>query len=417
MPPGLPTGPVGLIEGFYGPPWSWTDRLALARWCAERGMTDYVYAPKDDPKHRERWAEPYTSEEVAGFEGFAEEGVLALGFALSPGLSMDYDDADDRAALAAKVDQIVAVGARWVVLALDDIPFGGGPQGAAHARVTTWLRDHLGDRARLALVPTEYVGLRSSPHLDELAAGVPPDVPIAWTGRAVVNDAITVTEARTRADSLGGRPPLLWDNVPVNDAMMGDRLFLGPLEGREPGLPDVCDGYLANPMVQPHANRLPLASIAAFLRGDDPQAAWRETAADLGWLAFASACGTDAARRAVSAAAGGDLRPARILFTDASVCTAPGLEDEAEPWLTQVHRDAKLALAALDVLDGDRSVEKVLAVAASWQASRRAKVTVFGPRCSLRPVFGQAPDGTWQVDAASIQADENAIDDLVHLAL
>lgn len=417
MPPGLPTGPVGLIEGFYGPPWSWDDRLALARWCAERGMTDYVYAPKDDPKHRERWAEPYTSDELAHFEAFAADGALALGFALSPGLSMDYDDVADRAALAAKVDQVVAVGARWVVLALDDIPFGGGEQGAAHARVATWLRDHLGDRARLALVPTEYVGLRPSPHLDELAAGVPADVPIAWTGRAVVNDSITRADAEARASSLGGRPPLLWDNVPVNDAMMGDRLFLGPLEGREPGLPAACAGYLANPMVQPRANRLPLASIAAFLRGYDPIVAWRETAADLGWLAFASACGTGDARAAVALAATGDLRPARALFTDASVCTAPGLEQEAEAWLTQVHRDAKLALAALDVLDGDRSVEKVLAVAASWQASRRAKVTVFGPRCSLRPVFGQAPDGTWEVDRSSVQVDQNAIDDLVHLAL
>ena len=417
MPAGLRSGLTGLIEGFYGPPWSWDDRGALAAWCAERGLGHYVYAPKDDPKHRERWADPYDRAELAGFESFAALDTLALGFAISPGLTIDCDSADDRAALAGKVDQVLAVGARSVVLALDDIPFGGGDQGSAHARLTTWLHEHLGGRAALALVPTEYVGVRSSPYLDALAAGVPAEVPIGWTGRAVVNDSITVADARARAASLGDRPPLLWDNVPVNDAMMADRLFLGPLRGREPGLVDACAGYLANPMVQPHANRLPLASIAAYLRGDDPVAAWRETAADLGWLAFASACDTDDARRAVAAAADGDLRPARALFSDAAVCAAPGLEEEAEAWLTQVHRDARLALHALDVLDGERGLEPVLRLAASWQASRRSKVTVFGPRCSLRPVFGQAPDGTWALDPASIQADQNAIDDLVRLAL
>jgi hypothetical protein len=410
-------GPAGVIEGFYGPPWSWDARLEVAEWCADRGMTHYVYAPKDDPKHRERWREPYDASELAGFERFALQGRLRLGFAISPGLSMAYDEDDDRRALAAKVDQVVDVGARLVVLALDDIPFGGGSQGEAHARLTTWLRDHLADRAALVLVPTEYVGTRPSPQLDALAAGSPADVPIAWTGRAVVNDTITVADATARAASLGGRRPLLWDNYPVNDAVMGDRLFVGPLRGREPGLADACDGYLANPMEQARASLLPLASIAAFLRGDDPQMAWRDTAADLGWLAFASACDTHQAREAVAALASGDAGPARALFTDAAACAAPGLEDEAGPWLTQIHRDARLALQALDVLGGDRSIDVVLGMAGRWQASRRSRVTVFGPRCSIRPVLGQADDGSWQVEPEAVEHDANAIDDLVRLAL
>ena len=181
---------------------------------------------------------------------------------------------------------MVAVGAGLVVLALDDIPFGGGAQGEAHARVTTWLADHLAGRADLVLVPTEYVGTRPSPQLEALARGVPSSVPIAWTGRAVVNDTITVADAEARAASLAGRRPLLWDNYPVNDGVMGDRLFVGPLRGREPGLAAACSGYLANPMEQARASLLPLASVAAFLRGDDPALVWRDTAADLGWLSF-----------------------------------------------------------------------------------------------------------------------------------
>ena len=410
-------GPIGVIEGFYGPPWSWAARAEVASWCGARGMTDYVYAPKDDPKHRAAWRVPYTAEELDGFERFATAGHLRLGFALSPGLTMDYDGTADRAALAAKVDQVVAAGAGLVVLALDDIPFGGGAQGAAHARVTTWLRAHLDGSAELALVPTEYVGTGRSDYLDALGDGVPEDVPIGWTGAAVVNDTITVGQAVARAEALGGRPPLLWDNVPVNDALMADRLHLGPLRGRDADLLGACDGYLANPMVQPHANLLPLASIAAFARGDDPVAAWEETAAELGWRVLADACDGAQARLAVRAAEDGDLEPARTLFSAAAVCRAPGLEDEVSPWIVQVQRDAKLGLIALDVLDGDRAVETVLGMAARWQASRRSAVTVFGSRCSIRPVLGQAPDGTWQVEPESVEADDNAVDDLVRLAL
>jgi hypothetical protein len=303
------------------------------------------------------------------------------------------------------------------MLALDDIPFGGGPQGEAHAALTGWLLDHLGGRAALVLVPTEYVGTVRSPYLDALAAGAPRDVPIGWTGRAVVNDRITVADAEARAAALGGRPPLLWDNYPVNDATMGDRLFLGPLPGRDADLPAACSGYLANAMVQPRASKLPLSSIAAWLRGEDPAAAWERDAADLGWLAFARACDTRAAHEAVAAVARGDLGPARRLFAEAAACAAPGLEEEAADWIEQVHRDARLAERCLDALGGATDLATGLAIGVGWQASRRARATVFGPRCSVRPVIGQADDGTWTFLPESVTADDNAIDDLVRLAL
>jgi hyaluronoglucosaminidase len=408
---------TGVLEGFYGVPWSWPARTEVATWCAERGMGDYVYAPKDDPKHRDRWRDPYSDEELEGFAAFAQGCPARLGFAISPGLSMDPDSEGDRAVLRDKVDQVVEAGATSVMLALDDIPFGGGPQGEQHARLAGWLRDHLDGAVALVLVPTEYVGTARSPYLDALAAGTPSEVPIGWTGRAVVNDAITVADAEARAAALGGRPPLLWDNYPVNDGSMVDRLFLGPLQGRDPDLPAACSGYLANAMVQPRASKLPLASIAAWLAGEDPIAAWERTAGDLGWLAFARACDTRAPHEAVAAATAGDLGPARLLFAEAAACAAPGLEEEAADWIEQVHRDAGLAQRALDALDGSTDLATGFALGMGWQASRRARVTVFGARCSIRPVLGQADDGTWTFERASITADDSAIDALVRLAL
>ncbi len=277
----------GVIEGFYGPPWSWERRAQVMRWCADRGMTHYLYAPKDDPLHRDRWREPYPDEDCQRFRALVEADTLTVGFAVSPGLSIDYRSPDDRRLLLQKLLQMTELGVRLVCLALDDIPPRPG-LGRDHAELTTWLRDQLDDDVDLVLVPTEYAGTASSPYLDALAAGVPTDVPIAWTGRTVVCDTITAADAKARAAAVGDRAPLVWDNYPVNDAMMADRMFLGPLRGRAPGLADICSGYVANPMVQPLASRLPLSSVAAFLRGEDPFDAWRSEADELGMTAFAA---------------------------------------------------------------------------------------------------------------------------------
>src|SRR5262245_64967187 len=181
---------AGIIEGFYGRPWTWDERADVMRFCHERGMRHYVYAPKDDPKHRVDWRLPYDRETLDGFARLASENTLQVGFGISPGLSMDFGSADDRAALATKIDEVVDVGVDLVCLGLDDIPFGGAHQGVAHAALTAWLREHLGDRAALVLVPTEYVGRAPTPYLTALAEGMPDDVAIAWTGDAVMNAAI-----------------------------------------------------------------------------------------------------------------------------------------------------------------------------------------------------------------------------------
>jgi len=426
---GAGAAPAGIIEGFYGPPWSWAARAEVLRFGHARGLDLYLYGPKDDPLHRERWREPYPVEELDGFAGLVAEGTMTVGFALSPGLSIDVASAEDRAALGAKVDQLLGVGITTVALLLDDIPVRPG-LGPEHASLTARLHDHLAGRASLILVPTEYAGTRPSVYLDALAQGVPADVPIGWTGRRVVCDEITVAEAEARAEALGGRAPFVWDNYPVNDGLMADRLFLGPLRGRQAGLLDVCSGYVANPMVQPRASMLPLASMAAWVRGQDPLVAWRDTAEELGWLVLAQAC--DGARpaelvsRALTAPpaeAAASLDGLDTWLREARHVEAPGLEDEAGPWLEQTRAEARLGRAAVRLLrrlDDDPGAavgEEAMGLALGWQELRRSRVTVMGPRCSIRPILYNDADGHWQWDAGSIEVDANAIDRLVRYAL
>ena len=57
----------GVIEGFYGAPWSAAERAELFEWMARWRLNTYMYAPKDDLKHRAVWRESYTSEEADRF--------------------------------------------------------------------------------------------------------------------------------------------------------------------------------------------------------------------------------------------------------------------------------------------------------------------------------------------------------------
>ncbi|MEZ5142773.1 MAG: beta-N-acetylglucosaminidase domain-containing protein [Acidimicrobiales bacterium] len=441
IPPAAPTAAVGpgpltgLIEGFYGRPWSWSARAEVLAFCHAHGLSHYVYAPKDDPLHRHDWRVPYPDADLDGFAGLVAAETMRIGFAVSPGLSIDAHDPTDRAALAAKVDQVVATGIDLVCLALDDIPVRPG-LGEEHAALTAWLADHLGDGVRLVLVPTEYAGTRPTPYLDALAAGVPEEVAIAWTGPTVVCDEITVGQAAARAEVLGGRAPLLWDNYPVNDAVMADRLFMGPLRGRDPGLRDACCGHLANPMVQPRASLLPLASVAAWVRGDDPEAAWRREADRRGWRAFAEACDGEVPRRLVADVVGTwdvpgrDDALARLegWLDEAVGAEAPGLEEEAEAWREQVRAEAGLARSAVALLrtlpptpglpfDHAGAVQHALLVGWVWREVARSPVTVFGPRLSLRPVLAQWPDGEFAYRSASLDQGRNAVDALCRFAL
>lgn len=403
--------------------------------CHGWGMTDYVHAPKDDPKHRHDWREPHDESELDELAVLAKAGTLRLGFGISPGLSIDVDRQADLDALGAKVDAVVDRGAGLVVLCFDDIPFGGADQGDAHARLGTWLADRLADRAAVAVIPTEYVGIRRTPYLSALGAGLPDDVPIGWTGDAVVNDQITAMQARRRSEALGGRPPLVWDNVPVNDGLMADRLHLGPLWGRDRQLADetVVTGWLANPMVQPMASLLPLASIAAWLRREDPLDAWAAEADRRGWRVFAEACDGAVPKAIVSLAAeafaGGRLEPGglealRSWFGDAAVVAAPGLDAECAGWVEQVRAEADVALAAVDVIEraiepGAEPTDLVTAVFAlgfRWRALWRSELSVMGPRLGFAPALGQAGDGTWAVRRSSLIEGANAVDALCRLA-
>ncbi len=463
----------GVIEGFYGPPWSHAARCSAIAFLGERGMNAYVYAPKSDAKHREAWRVPYEPAELDEFRELAEAcraAVTRFGFAISPGLDIDYGAAADRAVLLEKLSPLVAAGVDWVVLALDDIANRPG-LASEQAGLVGWVCDALPGDVRVSLVPTEYVGTFPSPYLAELSDGLPEAVDLFWTGPTVCSPTVTAADARAWRAAVGGRPLLLWDNFPVNDSVMEHELHLGPYRGRDVDLGEVVDGVLCNPMLQPTASLVPLATAAEFLADPDgyqEQAAWERAIDAVGGpradalRALARACSDGPLARPEDlplhglvgaladelegpgwtgplARARDELRALRV----AHAAWSPGDEDplgiELARWLEQARVEAEAGLAALRLLqqvrpvaslgpdgsgqaaapDAEVAMHQCFALLFHWTGAREAShEIVLGPRFGLHAPVVQLPDGRPALDVAlAVREDASVIDRLARLAL
>jgi len=278
----------GIVEGFYGTPWSHQDRLDLLRFEGQHGMNSYFYAPKDDPYHRKQWRDPYPADRLAQLGELvaaAHDNFVDFCFAVSPGLSMTYSSDEDFAKLTEKLESVGKLGTSCYALFLDDVP-EEMQNDADKARFKTLAEAHayvinklyhyliaLSPRNHLVVTPTTYTnGFGSRDYIRELGAEVDLHVDLVWTGTEVVSPVITVQQTDDWAKFLK-RPPLVWDNYPVDDYARW-RPFLGPLVGRDADLGAAVRGLVSNPMNEAHASMIPLATIADYLwnsRAYNPQ--------------------------------------------------------------------------------------------------------------------------------------------------
>ena len=278
----------GVIEGFYGRPWSHQDRLDVIEFMGEVGLKAYIYAPKDDPFHLRRWREPYPDSQAIQLRQLAQTARaqnVQFWYAISPGLSMSYSDPGDYEDLLTKIHQVAELGVNHFGLFVDDVPVNlthaqdrgrYSSLAEAHADLTMRLKANLEPEGyTIAVTPTIYTDAWGDPeYVEQLGKKVDSTVGIFWTGP----DVVSATIAPERAAAWGallGRPPLVWDNYPVNDFAPW-RLFLGPVTGRSPELAEVIAGLFSNPMNQAHASLISLATLADYVAdpsGYDPDAA------------------------------------------------------------------------------------------------------------------------------------------------
>ncbi|RSM91548.1 hyaluronidase [Kibdelosporangium aridum] len=296
----------GTIEGFYGSPWTHGERLDQLAFYGTVKANTYIYAPKDDPFHRERWREPYPTDklkELGELVTVAADNHVRFTYAVSPGTSICYSSEADRVALTQKLQAMYDLGVRAFSIPLDDISYTrwncqqdqaayGAPGRAAAARAQVELlndvqRDfvasHPGSHP-LQMVPTEYGDLTDTAYKQVIRATLDPAVLVMWTGTDVVPPSITVDQAQ-RASALFGRNVFVWDNYPVNDyGQAAGRLLLAPYDRRETGLSRHVAGIVSNPMNQAAASKVAVFTMADFVWNDrayNRDTSWRQAASYL----------------------------------------------------------------------------------------------------------------------------------------
>ncbi len=270
----------GYIEGFYGKPWSHENRRMMLELMSFYGMNTYYYAPKDDPYHRDKWSELYPENELLALSELAalcKEKFIKFHYCIAPGLSMKYSSDEDFDKLVCKAEQLYNIGIRNFGLLLDDIPDNlwfdedkavfDGEAVNAHIALSDKFRNYLkekDDKCTLTVCPLQYHGRGDEYYISKLGQGISGDIDIFWTGKNICSQEITVREAVIFENSTN-RPPLYWDNFPVNDAEMYNEMHIGYLNGREGDLYRYSRGIVSNTMEYTLSSRIPLLTVCDYL--------------------------------------------------------------------------------------------------------------------------------------------------------
>jgi hyaluronoglucosaminidase len=291
----------GVVEGFFGPLWSMSHRKALFEFGAARGMNSYLYAPKDDPYHRERWTEPYPRERWKALLQLirqAQKLKIDFVYGFHPGKGLCFSDETPVRTLLAKAHRFYDAGVRTFAILFDDIPSHlDSNRDRKHFRQSlaraegSWLQEIQAEQPgewkniEWWMCPSYYTldpllarlfGAFEPNFLEILAEYLPPNVACFWTGPSVVSKKISLAHVQKIAQRLNRRL-LLWDNYPVNDLSMRDELHLGPLQGRDPKLPRAVYGYLSNPLLQEALSFIPLATCFDYAANPihyKPESSW-----------------------------------------------------------------------------------------------------------------------------------------------
>ena len=253
----------GVVEGFYGTPWSHQARLSLIDFFGRYKMNTYVYGPKDDPYHSSPyWRDPYPAAEarqISELVRSCERNRVDFVWAVHPGQDIQWNE-EDYGRLVAKFEAMYDLGVRAFAIFFDDISGEGTDpmrQVELLNRLTAEFVAVKGDVAPLIICPTDYNRSWANPtdngSLAVYGRELDPSVRVFWTGDAVCSD-VTASTLKWVGDRIQ-RPALVWWNFPVTDYCR-HIVMQGPAYGLDNSLSskNLC-GLLSNPMEHAEASR------------------------------------------------------------------------------------------------------------------------------------------------------------------
>ncbi len=260
----------GFVEGFYGYPWTYEDRLGLMEDCGELKMNTYIYAPKDDPYHRNQWRELYPTAEAENIRKLAKAGHdtnVSFCWSVHPGEGFNYNNDTDYNYLIAKFEQLYSLGVRQFGISYDDL--GGYVVGANHANIINRVTEEFvkvkGDVKPLIVVATRYCqgwGPDMNSYFKPFFSALDEEVVVMWTGANTMSDVRKSIFEWPKTATGVDRDLACWWNYPVNDYCDG-KLLMAPLENLYTDV-DNLSGFFLNPMSQADASKVAIFSGADY---------------------------------------------------------------------------------------------------------------------------------------------------------
>ena len=273
----------GLVEGYYGNPYSKENRMGLFEMFGRQKMNVYIYGPKDDAYHKSKWREEYPATQAAQITEYvnaAKANKVEFVWAIHPGEDIQWNDTD-RANIVNKLKAMCRLGVRTFAVFWDDLWNDDGTHGDEQAELMNYIAGELKsaypDVKPLIICPTQYNrGWANAVYLPALGNMMNSDVNIMWTGNSVV-DMINKGDMEWINGQIK-RKAYIWLNYPVSDYCI-DHLLMGPTYGNDLDIADMMSGFVANPMEYAKASKVSLFSIGDYC--------WNMTAynADESWEA------------------------------------------------------------------------------------------------------------------------------------
>ncbi|MCQ2095663.1 MAG: beta-N-acetylglucosaminidase domain-containing protein [Bacteroidaceae bacterium] len=272
----------GVIEGFYGNPWTTAARKRQFDFYGANKMNIYVYGPKDDVYHRGQWRTPYPKAQgkvITELAEYARRNHVRFVWAIHPGGDINWTDADFKA-LITKLENVYSLGVRAFSVFFDDIS-GTGAAADKQAELLNYVWDNFVEKhedvSHLSMCPTQYNrSYTSGNYLTTLGSNLNSAIQVMWTGNGVVDmiNASDVTFIREKIQ----RRPFIWLNYPVNDYCIG-HLLMGKTYGNDLGnvFGSTLQAFTSNPMEYAEASMVSLYSIADYswnMKNYDAEASW-----------------------------------------------------------------------------------------------------------------------------------------------
>lgn len=262
----------GVVEGFYGTPWSHQVRMSLIDFYGKFKMNTYLYGPKDDPFHScPNWRLPYPEKEAQNIKELVQackRNRVDFVWAIHPGQDIKWNE-EDYQNLVNKFNWMYDLGVRDFAIFFDDIS-GEGTNPLKQTELLNRLTDDFvkakGDVSPLTVCPTDYSKLWANPtpqgSLAIYGNSLNPDIKVFWTGDVVCSDL--TPETMEWINSRIKRPAYYWWNYPVTDYIR-NFILQGPVYGLDTSLTkeNVC-GVVSNPMEHGEASKLALYGVADY---------------------------------------------------------------------------------------------------------------------------------------------------------